>query len=206
MSFLWRLLAAGRGRGVGQVGSRGALLRAGVHVALVVQAHVDHVLVAFGRSGQRLEADVVGAAVAGDHQHVHVGLAAAVQPPLDAGRRRGARLQGGVKGGYAERAERLRARDGGDARRRRHRDGLGPHRVQDVADGQGLAAAGTRAVPGTEDRRLLDLVVRIGFVEPFSHRTHLCHTDPATGSSTQAFSTISRIMRTGTFTPPTPAR
>src|SRR6266542_908360 len=51
---------------------RRRLLSPGVHVAFVVEAEVDEVLVALGCRRQALEADVVGAAVAGEHDHVRV--------------------------------------------------------------------------------------------------------------------------------------
>ncbi len=200
MSFLLAGLAAGSGGGVGEIGGRAGLLRAGVHVAFVVQAHVDHVLVAFGGAGQRLETDVVGAAVARHDQHVDVVLALPPQCPLDPGRRRRAGFQGGLVDRDAHRTVRLRPGDDRDARRRDHSDRVRAHRVQHVAHRQRFAAARAGVVAGAEDVGFVDLVVQL------FHRAHLCQTDSATGSSAMAFVTISPIVRADTFTPPTPAR
>ena len=50
---------------------RGAL-DAGVHVGAVVVAHVDHVVAALHGAGERLQADVVGAAVAAEGHELHL--------------------------------------------------------------------------------------------------------------------------------------
>ena len=82
-----------RGRGArGRRRRRGAL-HAGVHVAFVVVADVEHVIVALEHAGQAAEADIGRAAVAALRDGAHLGAA------LDAHRRRNA---GGDRRGIAE--------------------------------------------------------------------------------------------------------
>ena len=72
---------AGAGRRGGRARKarrRGRALNAGVHVRLVVVAEIYHVVTALHRAGERLEADVVGAAVAADGEEL-VGI---VDPAL----------------------------------------------------------------------------------------------------------------------------
>lgn len=63
------LLSAWRGRGGGAEGGEARLLDARVHVGLVVVADVEHVVVAVDGAGERLQANVRRAAVAGETHH-----------------------------------------------------------------------------------------------------------------------------------------
>ena len=149
--------------------ARGAL-EAGVHVGAVVVAHVEHVVAALHGAGERLEADVVGAAVAaeGDELDALLELAALAQGTkggLDAGERRGGVLEVGVDvaalpgGVRVARAGHLEA--AGRA---------GDHVVavdlrEDLVHDDGGAAAAAEAVAAGEPRRLegerLDLAAMV---------------------------------------------
>ena len=63
---------------LGKARRGGRALNAGVHVRLIVVAEIYHVVTALHRAGERLEADVVGAAVAADGEEL-VGI---VDPAL----------------------------------------------------------------------------------------------------------------------------
>ena len=74
-SFLFCFLptehgAGRRGGRARKARRRGRALDAGVHVRLVVVAEIYHVVAALHRAGERLEADVVGAAVAADGEEL----------------------------------------------------------------------------------------------------------------------------------------
>ncbi len=139
--------------------ARGAL-EAGVHVGAVVVAHVEHVVAALHGAGERLQADVVGAAVAaeGDELDAVLELAALVQGAeggLDAGeRRRGvlevgvdvAALPGGV--GVARRRHLQAAGGAGD-------DVVALDLAQHLVDDDRGAAAAAEAVAAGELRRLV---------------------------------------------------
>ncbi len=74
--FRWRLpmrsLPERRGGGDRGMRRRAGALDAGIHVGLVVEAHVQHVVAAFQHAGQRLETDIEGAAVTAHGQHLVV--------------------------------------------------------------------------------------------------------------------------------------
>ena len=126
------------GRGAGPEGRGPAPLAAGVHVALVVEAHVDEVLVSLHRPRERGQADVGGAPVAGDHQEVDP-----VAPPHHTQRGVDA---GGDRGGVLE--EHVEVRDLGHPHLHHHRqtpglvddDGPRPEGLQHVAEAEGLRA------------------------------------------------------------------
>ena len=77
--LLARGLAGRRRAGTRHVRRRRRLLRAGVHVAFVVEADVDEILVALGGRRQALEADVVGAAIAREDDDLRVALAPRIE-------------------------------------------------------------------------------------------------------------------------------
>ena len=79
-----------RGGGPGPIWRGAAALDAGVHVRLVVVAEVENVVVALGGAGERLQADVVRAAVAGPAADGGFAFAQRVHGRLDA-RGRGCR-------------------------------------------------------------------------------------------------------------------
>ena len=146
------------GGGPGADGRGARALEAGVHVGAVVVADVEHVVAALHGAGERLQADVVGAAVAaeGDELDALLERAALLQGAeggLDAGeRRRGvlevgvdvAALPGGVRvasGGHLEAAG-----GAGD-------DVVALDRCEHLVDDDGGAAAAAEAVAGGELRR-----------------------------------------------------
>ena len=195
--LLARGLAGGRRAGAREVRRRRGLLRAGVHVALVVEADVEEVLVALGRRRQALEADVVGAAVAGEHEHLRVALALRIERAAQPGGGGRARLERRLVDRDLQRAHRLRPGDDRHARRRDHRDRVRAHRGEDVPRGQRVDAAGAGRVARAQHRVLLKVEAH--------HRGHLAHTGPGCGSLARAVRTNSTIFAGGTFTPPTPA-
>src|SRR5574337_1275380 len=200
------LLARGlarRGRaGVGEVRRRRRLLRTGVHVAFVVEAAVDDVLVALGRRRQALDADVVGAAVAGEDDHVRLPAALRIERTPQSRRRRGGGFERGLVHRHAQRTHGLRPADHRHARRRHDRDRVGAERVEDVARGQRLGAAGAGRVARTHERGRR---LRGRHRDRRLHRLHLTHCDSGTGVCPSASRTIAHIASTGTLTPPTPA-
>ena len=152
-------LALGRCGGVGKVGGGGGALDAGVHVRLVVVAHVHQVVATLHGAGQALEADVVGAAVAaeGDELVGVIQLAPLLHGPvrrLHAGQG-GCRVLEGVvdeavlprrvgihEGGHLQAAgggahHRLVLRVQGP-QHRPHRDGRAAARAHSVAAGQAV--------------------------------------------------------------------
>ena len=117
----WALpqLSAPGGAGGGARGERrrAGALHAGVHVRLVVVADEQEAVAALERAGQRLQPDVVGAAVAGedDDGDLLVGRQR-VSPPeralraLDAARDRGGVLEGDVQPGHVPGGRRVPGR------------------------------------------------------------------------------------------------
>ena len=133
-------------------GVRLELLDARVHVGLVVVADVEHVVVAVDGAGERLQADVRRAAVAGETHHGDVlgRHPLGAQARLDAREHRRRGRKGRDHRVVAE--GQLREVEAGGAHaaggQRRHR--MGAEHLERLAHGQGAAAAGARLVPVEE--------------------------------------------------------
>ena len=134
---------------------RAGALEAGVHVGAVVVADVEHLVAALHGARERLQADVVGAAVAaeGDELDVLVDLALLLEGAeggLDAAERGGGVLEGGVdeaalpRGVRVDRGRHLEAAGGGA-----HDDRVGGAH-EHLPDDDGRAAAGAHAVAAGE--------------------------------------------------------
>ena len=138
------VVQAPTGRGAGA-------LEAGVHVGAVVVADVEHLVAALHGAGERLQADVVGAAVAaeGDELDVLLDLALLLERAeggLDAAERGGGVLEGGVDVAALPRGVGVdRRRDLEAAGRGADDDRVG-RAHEDLADDDRRAAAGAHAV------------------------------------------------------------
>ena len=178
MAELARQFFADRAGGrPGAVRRRARALEAGVHVAAVVVAHVEHVVAALHGAGERLQADVVGAAVAaeGDELDPLLELAALVEGAergLDAGERRRGVLEVGVD---------VAALPGGvGVARRRHLEAAGGagddvvalHLAEHLVHDHRGAAAAAEAVAAGELRRLAADVLHAAAVFPVQVRRH----------------------------------
>ena len=154
------VVQAPTGRGAGT-------LEAGVHVGAVVVADVEHLVATLHGAGERLQADVVGAAVAaeGDELDVLVDLALLLERAvggLDAAERRGGVLEGGVDVAAGPRGVRVdRRRDLQAAGRRAHHDRVvGTH--QHLTHDDGGTAAGAHAMAAGELVRVGQQLVPLG--------------------------------------------
>src|ERR1022692_607693 len=196
--LLARGLARGGRAGARQMRRRGGLLRPGVHVAFVVEAEVDEVLVALGCGRQALEADVVGAAIAGEDDNLRVVLASRIECTAQARCRGGARLERRLIDGNLERAVRLRARDDRHARGWNDGHRLWSERGEHVPHRQRIDATRTRRVPRAENGVFRQF--------EFLHVNYLTQTECGCASLALAIRTKSAIFSGETLTPPTPAR
>ncbi len=185
---LARRLARGSGAGARVVRGGRGLLRAGVHVALVVEADVEDVLVALGSRGQALQADVVRAAVPREHDDLRVPAPAHVERPAQARGGGGARFERALVHGDAKAAAGLRPGDDRHAGGRDDRNGIGAEGAEHVARRERVDAAGAGDVPGAEE---------------IGQSTHIAS---GTGTVSRARVAKEKIFSGGTFTPPTPAR
>ena len=133
-------------------------LDAGVHVGAVVVADVDHVVAALHGTGQRLQADVVRAAVAAERDELHAlvggdlaGALQALERRLDAGDRRRRVLERVVdERGLPRRVRIDRGRDLEAAGRAAHHERRLARAEQDLAHRDRRAAAGAQAVSARE--------------------------------------------------------
>ena len=140
-----------RGGGPRARGREPAALRAGVHVRLVVVAQVDEVVVALGRAGERLDADVAGAAVARHREHRHLVVAPGrAQPGGEAGGRGRGRRERDVDPRDLDRRGRIHAAEHREAARRHRHDHAAVERLGDRAQADADAAAGAGAVAGQD--------------------------------------------------------
>ena len=141
-----------RGGGLGAERRERAFLDARVHVRLVVVADVQHVIVAVDGARQRLDADVGGAAVAGEaHHRAIVGLLALrAQAGLDAGEHAGRGRERRDHRVVGEAELREVEADGAHATRRQRAHRVRPQNLERRAHGQRPAASGARLVAEEE--------------------------------------------------------
>ncbi len=151
--FLGLGLAARRRARPGAARRGAAALAAGVAVDLVVVADVQDILVALGRGGERRQADVVGAAVAGPADR-RLGLSVLPSHAGDAGRHGGGAGEGGFDGRHAVGAGgEGPGRDGGAAGRHDQRRCRRAERLVEPLQAHRHPAAGAvRAVRAQEAR------------------------------------------------------
>ncbi len=139
---------------------RAGALDPGVHVGLVVVADEHEAMAALERPGECLEADVVGAAVAGEGDDRHLvrlrERAAATERPigaLDAAGSGGRILEGDVEPGDVPRRGRVARRRHLETAGRADDDDWAVDRVEDRPDDHRNAAALAERVPAAERRR-----------------------------------------------------
>ena len=122
-------------------------LEAGIHVCLVVVADEDRLVTALDGTGQRLEADVEGAAVTGEAHDRDIVLALDLQGFRDAGGKGGQAHKDSLNGGNAPASLIAAACQNGRATRRCHRDSLRTQNLQcrTANEFHGTALAGSQA-------------------------------------------------------------
>ena len=151
--FAHRNRAGRRGGCIGKARRGRRTLDTGVHIRLVVIAEVHHIVPALHRTGERLEADVVGAAVAADGEELVgvIQLALAFEhivSRLDAAAGRGRVLEGRVDIGILPRGVGIQEGRNLQTRGRVAHDCLVAlvERAQHAAAHQARAAARAQAV------------------------------------------------------------
>ena len=127
-------LARGRRGGGGRKRRGAAALNAGIHIGLVVIADIEDVLVALHRAAERLQADIHGAAVTGDHNHLGVIVALVPEAVGNAGGDRSGVFEialntGHRDGGLGTRAGELRRASG-----RNHQNGVVAQNIKNIAE------------------------------------------------------------------------
>ena len=158
------------GGGPGAVGGGAGALDARVHVRAVVVAHVHHVVAALHGTRQRLQADVVGTAVAaeGDELDLLVGVDLAgalegLESGLDARQGRGGVLEGVVDEGNVPGVVRIDRRGNLQASRGAGDDDrrvAGTH--EHLTDGDGGTAATAQAVTRGQTAGKLGELLEVG--------------------------------------------